>query len=188
MNSRSLGNNHLKLEQLFAHKIHAITCIVVLYWAHRLLMHELYNLVYYFHNSSKDFLQMPSRNFPTSCLYDQTQVHSWIKKRCDKIKIVISMVALIVLISTISYRNLMFNLFNSCKRHYKKPAFFGETQVRERRAQSGERGAEFGERRAKNFGINFDINWMYYRGFRGYWQKHLLKKEPNSVEIYINQG
>ena len=44
----------------------------------------------------------------------------------------------------------------------------GETQVCERRAESGERGAEFGERRAEIFGINFDKKWMYYRGIRVY--------------------
>jgi hypothetical protein len=45
----------------------------------------------------------------------------------------------------------------------------GETQVCERRAESGERGAEFGERRAEIFGLNFDRKWMYYRGFRVYY-------------------
>jgi hypothetical protein len=44
-----------------------------------------------------------------------------------------------------------------------------ETEVCERRAESGERRAEFGEERAEIFGINFDRKWVYYRGFRGYY-------------------
>ena len=45
-----------------------------------------------------------------------------------------------------------------------------------------ERRAESREQRFGIFGIIFDRKWVYYRGFRGYDENHLVKWELNSVE------